>query len=152
MNTENNKLIAEFMNLKPIKMATNCCSCDTELKVGSDIRYDKNYNAYCNNGECSDSISTIGETIIEPCWFDGDTNIIDIETLKYDSDWNSLILVVEKIESLGFDVRIRKDDCVIYYNTDKRDEVVLYVEHEKGKLLSTYQAVIEFIKWYNGNK
>lgn len=59
------------LTVKP-EMITHCGACDSELKVGDNIRYSKNYEAYCNNGECSDGISTIGETCIEPCWFGGD--------------------------------------------------------------------------------
>lgn len=74
------------------------------------------------------------------------------KTLEYHSSWDWLMPVVEKIESNGFDVRIRKDDCVIYYCSDKSDDVVLYLESKSGKMESAYLAVVEFIKWYNKNK
>ena len=48
---ETNKLIAEFMGMNPIKMTTNCGICDTELRVGDNIRYSRNYDAYCDNGK-----------------------------------------------------------------------------------------------------
>lgn len=51
---------------------TNCNNrnCNAELTIGSEIRYDKNYNAYCDNNECSEGIPTIGSTVIEKCWFE----------------------------------------------------------------------------------
>ena len=85
--------------------------------------------------------------------------------LKFHKDWNWLMEVVEKIESLGyrtltenecfmitksklssFDVR-SKDD----YNTIFSDNYE--INHYGGsKKENVYNACIEFIKWYNENK
>jgi hypothetical protein len=58
--------------------------------------------------------------------------------LKFHSDWNWLMEVVEKIERVG------------------KTEFKFSVEFEKVKLSSNiesvYNACIEFIKWYNENK
>jgi len=63
--------------------------------------------------------------------------------------------VVEKIESLGYLVRIELDWCLIYgiiahglpghYNNLQRD---IDKEDNPGKLLNTYAAAVEFCKWY----
>ncbi|MBV1928357.1 MAG: hypothetical protein KUG81_02440 [Gammaproteobacteria bacterium] len=45
-------------------------SCDEIHTVGSDVRYDKNYNTYCDNNECAEGVATIGSTTLEQCWFD----------------------------------------------------------------------------------
>jgi hypothetical protein len=60
------------------------------------------------------------------------------EELHYDTDWNWLMEVVEKIEKVG------------------KTEFKFSVEFEKVKLSSNiesvYNACIEFVKWYNENK
>jgi hypothetical protein len=66
---------------------------------------------------------------------------------KYQSDWNDLMEVVEKIESLGVVVEIRENVC--YIETSLND---YYSELEDTKLQATYKAVVRFIKWYNEQK
>jgi hypothetical protein len=61
-----------------------------------------------------------------------------LSELKYDTDWNWLMSVVEKI----LDISLELDSMEMYYNiTDS----IPYIN-------STYNACIEFIKWYNENK
>jgi hypothetical protein len=92
MNTENNKIIAEFL-------------CTTQKTEGLDDCYILKSMAY------------------------------HIEDLKFDTDWNWLMEVVEKIEKVG------------------KTEFKFSVEFEKVKLSSNiesvYNACVEFIKWYN---
>jgi len=135
---EDNKLIAEFMGLNPMEMSTTCGCCGKTLRVGSDIRYTKDYNPYCNNGECSDGINTIRECTIEECWFDGDGNAIDKDSLKYHESWDWLMPVVAKIENYLADNMGRVgyfDDCL-----------------SSNDLEARYQSVVEFIKFYNTKK
>ena len=95
--------------------------------------------------------------------YEGDSSYV--KDLKYHLDWNWLMEVVEKIESLGyrtltenecfmitksklssFDVR-SKDD----YNTIFSDNYE--INHYGGsKKENVYNACLEFIKWYNENK
>ena len=67
--------------------------------------------------------------------------------LKFHSSWDWLMPVVEKIEDLGHGVTIYRKGCQINdvhcTNTGFR---------HNSKIEETYQAVIEFIKWYNENK
>jgi hypothetical protein len=63
--------------------------------------------------------------------------------LKYNSEWNWLMPVVEKIESLEFGIEVVGNYCkVIGANIQCS---------QPTKLQATYKAVIEFIKWYNLN-
>lgn len=79
-----------------------------------------------------------------------------LETMKYHFDWNWLMEVVEKIESIIFDnnnsfnVTIGSTNyCVIQdSNGDTYESVEDYGE---TKLLTTYKAIVKFIKWYNEN-
>jgi hypothetical protein len=44
-------------------------NCDVVHSVGSEIRYSKSYETFCDNGICSEDINTIGSTTLEPCWW-----------------------------------------------------------------------------------
>ena len=77
--------------------------------------------------------------------------------LKYDSSWDWLMPVVDKIESLNdtkgdpyrftitmYDASIKGTDIEILGDS--------YYEGSEQKIVSTYQAVVEFIKDYNNGK
>ena len=67
---------------------------------------------------------------------------------KYHLSWDSLMPVVEMIESLGFEFYIVENRCRVCHNTDKSiDE--LYVLECRTKIETTYEMVIEYITWYN---
>ena len=65
--------------------------------------------------------------------------------LKYHKDWNWIMPVVEKIENLGFEVRIQFDFCIITNGDNYRKET----DFGGGKLITTYTAIVDFINWYN---
>lgn len=78
--------------------------------------------------------------------------------LKYHSSWDWLMLVVEKIQSLEYEVSIcgeqfgqfpRKPRTFIYFDLKRHKR--LGEIHAEGKTTkeATYKAVIEFIKWLN---
>ena len=67
------------------------------------------------------------------------------EELLYYSDWNWLMEVVEKIESLGFETSLDKNGFFIRIN-GSNTQSGLFV---KNKIESVYNACIEFITWYN---
>ena len=75
--------------------------------------------------------------------------------LKFHSDWNWLMEVVEKIESLGGAVCIGNGNCVmiIFYLTDVMGESYSKTRELIGetKIQAVYNACVEFIKWYNEN-
>lgn len=68
--------------------------------------------------------------------------------VQYESNWSELMPVVEKIETSILDgdvvIKIEGDNCFITYG----DTWNLYSTLD-SKIESTYQAVVEFIKWYN---
>lgn len=69
------------------------------------------------------------------------------EWRSYHNDWNLLMPVVEKIETLGFNVNIVSIWCDVERKTMKVD---LITEADgETKIQATYKAVVEFIKWYN---
>ena len=76
------------------------------------------------------------------------------ELMVYHSDWNWLMEVVEKIESLGYIVSTH------FNSTDIKDldtsETICYnrgswkqYTPQLTKIESVYNACLEFIKWYN---
>ena len=79
---------------------------------------------------------------------------IDIyEQCKFHNDWNWLMKVVEKIESIEdcvYQVDILQEGCKILKRCclliDKR---VGKLESDTTKIESVYNACVEFIKWYN---
>ena len=78
-----------------------------------------------------------------------------IEDLKYHEDWNWLMVVVEKIESLEifdrmgrFNINTKNfDENYTSFITDK-DEDFIQCDGDT-KIEAVYNAVVEFIKWYN---
>lgn len=74
----------------------------------------------------------------------------------YDTSWDWLMPVVEKIETLRYDTGI----CGVVINGEKLTEVIIspQVKNDKievhyrtgePKIICTYKAVVAFIKWYN---
>jgi len=98
MNTENNKIIAEFMGIKELVTESQFLSMEH-----------KSHNP----------------TIIE--------------YLRYDTDWNSLIPVIEKCRESQIFGSQRLID-----NIDKR---LLKLD-----ILATYSNVVDFINWHNQQK
>ena len=68
-----------------------------------------------------------------------------IDELKYHEDWNWLMIVVEKIESLGYRIEIVKHICRIYLSNKE----TIIISENTPKIEAVYNAVVEFIKWYN---
>jgi len=75
------------------------------------------------------------------------------EQTKFHKDWNWLMEVVDKIESLNdgaYDVNILKNgtEIINYSETTIVISNVCNISYE-NKIEHTYSAVVEFIKWYN---
>ena len=75
---------------------------------------------------------------------------------KYSKDWNWLMQVVEKIESIEdgiYQVDILQEGCKILKKCSLLiDKTVSKLEPDTTKIKSVYLACVEFIKWYNENK
>ena len=71
------------------------------------------------------------------------------EELHYHSDWNWLMEVVEKIESINFVVNIREGHVSILNNGSKPPFYTKSDFVEESKKEAVYNTCIEFIKWYN---
>jgi hypothetical protein len=69
------------------------------------------------------------------------------ESAKYDSSWDWLMPVVEKIECLSCTVTMVNNACCIFYTGDDRE--FSYSPLAVSKIEAVWLAVVEFIKWYN---
>ena len=78
----------------------------------------------------------------------GKTNFYKKDELKFHSDWNWLMEVVEKIESLGYRIEIVKHICRIYLSNKE----TIIISENTPKIEAVYNACVEFIKWYNEQK
>lgn len=91
-------------------------------------------------------------------------NLIDPRNLTYDSDWNALMKVVDKIENMYSDedddleiqhnnaISITKNyanyhQFIIQNNTSNLEHCIVSVE--PTKLKSVYKMVCDYIKYYN---
>lgn len=68
--------------------------------------------------------------------------------LKFHRDWNWLMLVVDKIESLNKTVQIERGICHIHNGGIHHGRST----KTQSKIEATYNACVEFVKWYNENK
>lgn len=82
--------------------------------------------------------------------------IIDTSDCKYETSWDWLMPVVDKIEITSVDGEDNSDEFfnvvieVFECNINGSGRTVCGVG--QNKIEATYKAVVEFIKWYNKNK
>jgi hypothetical protein len=79
--------------------------------------------------------------------YDYDGMLLTLENLKFHYDWNCLMEVVEKVESLNVVVEIRKNGCYILRSPNNYTS-----ELENSKIEAVYNALVDFIEWYNSTK
>jgi hypothetical protein len=80
----------------------------------------------------------------------GTYSLFYLHELKYHSSWDWLMSVVEKIESVqAWHVEISTDSCTIHNGLLKEP---IFETYMKTKIEATYNAVVEFIQWYNKEK
>ena len=135
--TENNKLIAEFLEWKNSNW--------TVPTKGFEIR--RKYDLEIPNGL---KLYKEEEIQIEGEWgyADVEQERCFYEDLLFHSDWNWLMEVVEKIERLGYVFEIKITGCRIN-QIENGSIIVLRWEEDKTKIEAVYNACLEFIKWYN---
>lgn len=75
--------------------------------------------------------------------------------MEYESSWDWLMPVVEKIETMHLLIEIRRDECTISHLGSIDDEypwlinfkdITTYLRNDK--MGAVYAALLEFIKWY----
>jgi len=68
--------------------------------------------------------------------------------LKFHSDWNWLMEVVEKIESLGFKFQITSQYAAVLKNHSLISQSLICTVDGIYKIQATHETVAAFIKWY----
>jgi hypothetical protein len=91
-----------------------------------------------------------------PSFGSGEWVDVPFQNWKYDTSWDWLMPVVEKIEKHGAIVELNiclATMCRIVFLNGSRDKVKEFVNGGSIPLLdATYLSVVEFINWYNSNK
>lgn len=110
--------------------------------------------------ECYDSKQPRDKFEDRPLW-------LRVDILRnYEDDWNWLMSVVEKIETMNFNVLIGfGNSCVIIEKKREASKAIkfessemikeddkIYTKRPKTKIKAVYTAVIQFITWYNQTK
>ena len=132
MTTENNKIIAEFMNFPKI---TNVR--DSESGKYYDYWLPNNFNLILEQEIQIESNNGWG-LVHQDCVF--------VRDLIFHSDWNWLMEVVEKIR--GIDQTAKEDFKIRLLHHQRNNKTVFDLSILEGKEY-VYNACIEFIKWYN---
>lgn len=138
---EGNKLIAEFMGNEMIEI-----SIPFQYELGVPLPISGNTCTIDNADE---------EVRLEID--EGNINGAEMmtEILNYNSSWDKLMPVVEKIESTNRKVEISECTCFIYPNEtlENYDEYNYEITTiYPTKIKAVYNAVVKFIKWYNQSK
>jgi hypothetical protein len=126
MNTENNKLLAEFMG------------------VFDNIRETEDIYSW-NDAPFFYTTENSKEKVIE--------NISNY--VKYFYSWDSIMPVVYKIEELGYEVTIYTYYVIIgldniYSEEEETGEHILVEGSERNtRIHFLYDACVQFVKWYN---
>jgi len=84
-------------------------------------------------------------------WYKNHEHNERVYDLNYDFDWNWLMEVVEKIESLGFWTEFRTHKNVYRFvigDYDFETKPTVNIA-SKLKIEAIYNACFEFVKWYN---
>lgn len=78
------------------------------------------------------------------------------DNLAFDESFDWLMPVIEKIEILGFRVemktrKLKSPDASVWHSIEIFDNQFDFAGNEGyDKLKVWYEAVVEFVKWYNG--
>ena len=75
------------------------------------------------------------------------------DMLDFDTDWNWLMEVVEKIESLGYWINLHGN--ISYYNFEignNDNNFKTIIGEEDSKFKAVYDGIIKFINFYNKQK
>ena len=131
MTTENNKIIAEFMNFPKITNVRDSESgkyYDYRLPNSFNLILEQEIQIESNNG-----------------WGLVHQDYVFVRDLIFHSDWNWLMEVVEKIEGLG------NHGFTIYRKTTNINGLPIELANTRKstKIESVHSACVDFIKWYN---
>ena len=81
---------------------------------------------------------------------EGSIDYVDVGINWYapHSDWNHLIRVVEKIESLDNTITVKMEQNTCFIEAQEYECMAV----RETKISATWMAMVDFIKWYNKQK
>jgi hypothetical protein len=80
-----------------------------------------------------------------------ETSNLFIRHLKYHSDWNELMFVVEYLEDLSVFVDIGVCECFIYVKIKGVKKIISGCTSDESKIDATYKAILKFVEDYIKN-
>jgi hypothetical protein len=94
----------------------------------------------------------VGYVEVDGIKFDLPHNENHAEEYEYHSSWDWIMPVVERVESIGYWIRMDYNDVFVVV-----DDTNIVIENPMRKdtdtkLLLVWRVVVEFVKWYNKNK
>lgn len=102
-----------------------------------------------NNKLIAEFMGLVRSSVVDRYWTEKNSEGIGVGQLKelrYDTDWNWLMKVVDRINALNNVLSINEN--YVYITNNERSEVL--VDVVAGDMLeATYRAVVEFINYYN---
>jgi hypothetical protein len=165
----------QFMATNEIKLIAEFMGYSIEERAFGDAIKDKTSYRLMHNNIVVEYLGLVNGRPVEDAWAKA------VQYLNYENDWNQLIPIVEKIESLeledlfyqwedngydrepctrsnfeGISVEIENNRCMIYVHLALDPIHIInkgsYNNPFQTKIEAVYAAVVEFIKWYNEMK
>jgi hypothetical protein len=89
------------------------------------------------------------DTGLEPSYYIRKNKEYTIEEAQYNSSWEWLMTVVEKIEDLGFRVYLAKDSCQIYKQyCDFPNNFIIDADFKLDRLENAFDGISSFCEWW----
>ena len=123
----------------------------------------KNFNLKEYNVLCAELLGFVNTTPTDKDFnifhstngiFINDKVINSIETnfnINFVMDWNWIMVIVNKITKLEFNVEICNDTCTIRHSLIK-DYPIFESYSDKSRMVAVIDAIWEFLLWYKYNK
>lgn len=65
--------------------------------------------------------------------------------------WDGIMLIIEKIESLEYSVKIEENRCRIYLGIFTDKLTIESKNEDWNKFKNTYKALVQFVNWFYKN-
>lgn len=144
--TECNKLIGNFMDFK-----YSIEEPDYKMRVPH-FNIDSKGNWMPNKMVSGRNFSEWADTYQDK---KGNGYELSFDTLEFNTSWDWLMPVVEKIEEMDIVASFQIEQPTIYIWASSESSTFENIEIDiftKSKIEAVYETCIKFIKWYNGRK
>ena len=82
---------------------------------------------------------------------ENEQHFFEPEEMKFESSWDWLMPVVEKIQSLGFGTSLAggKNAFAFVIHLGELGSIVFNEKNSDSRMQAVYYGIVDFIKWYN---